>query len=216
VNNSIGALTSAGASGYLSTSISTSGEFSPESAEPTEDVLSHHQPRILSPAEGQVEHLCFTEAERGHAPEEEEVLDACFGDTDHNCDRQGETTPPPAFLPAVAPPPVRSPMASYAYPLLQFMISTLGLILHVVAPAFGTFVTYKWAAATGGHIEAQLIAVDLAPLFQAHQLSQLQQPIGSQPSLASNDPQSGEASNDRDLEMITRCIKKLVTEFLFV
>ena len=37
VNNSIGALPSAGASGYLSTSISTSGEFFPESAGPTED-----------------------------------------------------------------------------------------------------------------------------------------------------------------------------------
>ena len=39
VNNSIGVLNSVGANGYLSTSISTSGEFSPESAEPTEDVL---------------------------------------------------------------------------------------------------------------------------------------------------------------------------------
>jgi hypothetical protein len=40
VNNSIGALTSAGASGHLSTSISTSGEFSPESAEPEDAVDS--------------------------------------------------------------------------------------------------------------------------------------------------------------------------------
>ena len=39
VSNSIGALTAAGASGYLSTSISTSGEFFPESAEPVEDVF---------------------------------------------------------------------------------------------------------------------------------------------------------------------------------
>ena len=37
--NGIGALTAAEASGFLSTSMSTSGEFSPESAEPTEDVF---------------------------------------------------------------------------------------------------------------------------------------------------------------------------------
>ena len=39
MNNSVGALTPGGASGYLSTSISTSGELSPGNAGPTEDVL---------------------------------------------------------------------------------------------------------------------------------------------------------------------------------
>ncbi|KAF9651929.1 hypothetical protein BDM02DRAFT_3184175 [Thelephora ganbajun] len=49
MNNSIGVLTAAGASGYLSTSISTSGEFSPESAEPTEDVLESPSSPEFSP-----------------------------------------------------------------------------------------------------------------------------------------------------------------------
>ena len=39
MNNSIGTLATAGASGYLSTSISTSGDLSPESAEPTDDMF---------------------------------------------------------------------------------------------------------------------------------------------------------------------------------
>lgn len=49
VNNSIGASISAGASGYLSTSISTSCEFSPESAEPTEGVLESPTTQEFSP-----------------------------------------------------------------------------------------------------------------------------------------------------------------------
>lgn len=50
VNNGIGALTSAGASGYLSTSISTTGEFFPESVEPTGDALeSPSIPEFSSP-----------------------------------------------------------------------------------------------------------------------------------------------------------------------
>lgn len=49
VNNNIGALTAAGASGFLSTSISTSGEFSPESADPTDDVFESPTSPELSP-----------------------------------------------------------------------------------------------------------------------------------------------------------------------
>ena len=49
VNNVIGGLTAAGASGYLSTSISTSGEFSPESAELTDNVPESPTSPDLSP-----------------------------------------------------------------------------------------------------------------------------------------------------------------------
>jgi len=50
MNNSVGALTPAGASGFLSTSISTSGDFSPENVETAEDVLeSPTSPEFSSP-----------------------------------------------------------------------------------------------------------------------------------------------------------------------
>jgi FYVE, RhoGEF and PH domain containing 5/6 len=49
VNDGIGGLTAAGASGYLSTSISTSGEFSPESVEPTENLFELPTGPELSP-----------------------------------------------------------------------------------------------------------------------------------------------------------------------
>ena len=49
MNDGIGALTAAGASGYLSTSMSTSGEFSPESAEPVEDVVESPTSPEFSP-----------------------------------------------------------------------------------------------------------------------------------------------------------------------
>ena len=49
VNNEIGGLATAGASGYLSTSISTSGEFSPASGEPTENVFESPTSPELSP-----------------------------------------------------------------------------------------------------------------------------------------------------------------------
>jgi FYVE/RhoGEF/PH domain-containing protein 5/6 len=49
VNISIGALTAAGASGFLSTSMSTSGDLSPASAGPTEDVLESPITPELSP-----------------------------------------------------------------------------------------------------------------------------------------------------------------------
>lgn len=47
--NGIGALTAAEASGFLSTSMSTSGDFSPESAEPTEDVFESPTSPEFSP-----------------------------------------------------------------------------------------------------------------------------------------------------------------------
>ena len=49
LSNSIGMLTAAGASGYLSTSISTTGEFFPERAEPTEEVLESPTSPEFSP-----------------------------------------------------------------------------------------------------------------------------------------------------------------------
>lgn len=49
MNDGIGALTAVGASGYLSTSMSTSGEFSPESAEPVEDVVESPTSPEFSP-----------------------------------------------------------------------------------------------------------------------------------------------------------------------
>lgn len=50
VKDGIGSFTTAGASGYLSTSMSTSGEFSPESAELTENMLeSPTSPELIPP-----------------------------------------------------------------------------------------------------------------------------------------------------------------------
>jgi hypothetical protein len=120
--------------------------------------------------------------------------------------------PPTCLLTCNDPPPVCSPAAAppSAYSHLQatsFTISTLGLIL-AAASTFGAFVASKRAAAMGRRIEAQLIVADLAPLSWARRHPQLQQPIGDQPSQASDDPQSGEASSGGDLGAVTTCIKK--------